>query len=224
VKVINLTNDSNIYTSNVYFLLGDWKAIDDVNTLIDVGRDSLIIEKLKKLDTGVGKKRVDKVILTHGHYDHVSLLPTIKDEFKPEIYAFHLFDGVNHVLKDGQTLKLADRWFEIIHTPGHTSDSICLYCEQEAVLFAGDTSLIITTTDGSYHEDFISAFEKIARRNIAAIYPGHGGPITTRVKQLLYMSLDNIRKSKTFSKICNPGRRLLSTGLRQKYIYLFSGV
>jgi len=196
MKVINLTSDSNIYTSNVYLLLGDWKSIDDVNTLIDVGRDPSIIEKIKQLDTGVGKKKVEKVVLSHGHYDHASLLPAIKDEFDPKAYAFHLFDGVNHVLRDGQTLKLADSWFEVIHTPGHTNDSICLYCEQEAVLFSGDTSLIITTTDGSYQEDFVSALEKIARRNITAIYPGHGEPIIDGAKHLIYMSLDNVRKSK----------------------------
>ena len=196
MKIINLTRDSKIYTSNVYFLLGDWKGVDDVNALIDVGRDHLIIEKIKQLDTGVGKKRVEKVVLTHGHYDHASLLPVIKDEFNPKAYAFHSFDGVSHILRDGQTLKLADRWFEVIHTPCHTGDSICLYCAQDAVLFSGDTSLIITTTDGSYQEDFISALEKIARRNITAIYPGHGGPIIDSVKQSIYMSLDKVRKGK----------------------------
>jgi len=118
MKIINLTRDSTIYTSNVYFLLGDWKAVDDVNALIDVGRDPSIIRKIQDLDTGVGKKRVQKVVFTHGHYDHVSLLPAIKDEFNPEVYAFHSFDGVNHVLRDGQTLRLADRRFEVIHTPG----------------------------------------------------------------------------------------------------------
>ncbi|MBW1739146.1 MAG: MBL fold metallo-hydrolase, partial [Deltaproteobacteria bacterium] len=96
MKIINLTRDSTIYTSNVYFLLGDWKAVDDVNALIDVGRDPSIIRKIQDLDTGVGKKRVQKVVFTHGHYDHVSLLPAIKDEFNPEVYAFHSFDGVNH--------------------------------------------------------------------------------------------------------------------------------
>ena len=198
MKIINFTLDSKIYTSNVYFLLGDWKRIDDVNALIDVGRDPSIIEKIKRLDTGVGKKKVEKVVLTHGHYDHVSLLPAIKDEFHPRAYAFHSFDGVKHVLRDGQTLKLADRWFEVIHTPGHTSDSICLYCEQEAVIFSGDTSLIIPTTNGSYQEEFISALERIARRNITAIYPGHGEPITEGAKQLIYRSLDNVRKSNVF--------------------------
>jgi len=198
MKIINLTRDSNIYTSNVYFLLGDRKGMDDVNTLIDVGRDPSIIEKIKRLNTGAGKQRVEKVILTHGHYDHVDLLPAIKDEFHAKAYAFHLFAGVNHLLTDGQTLKLADRCFEIIHTPGHTGDSICLYCEQDGVLFSGDTSLIISTTGGSYMEDFVEALKKVARREIRTIYPGHGEPITEDVKKLIYLSLDNVRKSKIF--------------------------
>lgn len=196
MKIINLTHDSDTYTSNAYFLLGDWKAIDDVNALVDVGRDPLIIDKIKKLDAGAGKHKIEKVILTHNHYDHVDLLPIIKDNFAPDVYAFHSFDGVGHVLKNGQTLKLADRRFEVIHIPGHTTDSICLYCEQDKVLFSGDTTLIITTTNGSYQEDFVRAFERIARRNITVIYPGHGEPITHRVKQSLYSSLDNVRKSK----------------------------
>jgi len=161
-----------------------------------VGRDPLIIDKIRRLDTGVGKPKVDKVILTHGHYDHASLLPAIKDEFHPKAYAFHPFNGVSHALRDGQTMKLADRWFEVIHTPGHTGDSICLYCEQDSVLFAGDTTLSITTANGSYQKDFVEALRKVARREIKKIYPGHGDPITRNVKRLIYMSLDNVRKSR----------------------------
>jgi len=196
LKVINLTINSDTYTSNVYLLLGDRKAVNDVNALIDVGRDPSAITTLQELDTGVGKKRVERVVLTHSHFDHVSLLPSIMDEFGPEVYAFHSFDGVNHLLRDEQTLKLADRIFEVIHTPGHTADSICLYCEQDAAIFSGDTSLIVTTTEGSYEQSFLMALERIARRNITTIYPGHGEPITNNVKQLLYASLNNVRKSK----------------------------
>lgn len=198
MKIRNLTNDSIIYTSNVYFILGDRKGIDDANTLIDVGRDPAIIEKIKQIDTGVGKKRVEKVVLTHGHYDHTALLQTIKDEFDPAINSFNAFNGVTHTLKDGQMLKLADRWFEVIYSPAHTSDSICLYCEEDGILFSGDATLIITSTDGSHHEDFVSALETIAKRKVSVILPGHGPPIDDRVKYLLYKSLDNVRKSKIF--------------------------
>ena len=198
MKIINLTAESSVYTSNVYLLLGSYNAMDDVNTLIDVGRDLSIIDKIRQLDTGVGKNKVDKVILTHGHFDHAGLLPTIKDEYNPEVYSFHPFNGVGHALRDGQTLKVADRTFDVIHTPGHTSDSICLYCEEEAVLFSGDTSLSITTTGGSYSVAFLKALEKIARRNITSIYPGHGDPIVDRAKKLIYMTLDNVRKSRIF--------------------------
>lgn len=198
MKIINLTAESIVYTSNVYLLLGDFNAMNDVNTLIDVGRDPSIIDKIRHLDTGVGKNKVDKVILTHGHFDHAGLLPTIKDEYNPEVYSFHAFDGVDYALRDGQTMKVADRTFDVIHTPGHTSDSICLYCEEEAVLFSGDTTLSITTTGGSYSAAFLKALEKIARRNIASIYPGHGDPIVDHAKKLIYMTLDNVRKSKIF--------------------------
>ncbi|MCK4542235.1 MAG: hypothetical protein KAU17_08380, partial [Spirochaetales bacterium] len=64
MRVINLTENSSTYTANVYFVRGSWNAIDDVNTLVDVGRDSKIIERIDAISGGVGKKKIDQVILT----------------------------------------------------------------------------------------------------------------------------------------------------------------
>ena len=110
MKILNLTSDSKMYTSNVYLITGTWNAINDLNTLIDVGRDSSVIEKINNASTGVGKHRVEQVVLTHSHYDHASLLPQIKKTFKPEVYAYSSsLEGVDHLLKDGDMLKLKDR-------------------------------------------------------------------------------------------------------------------
>jgi len=136
MKILNLTSKSKIYTSNVYLITGNHNAIDDVNTLIDVGRDPSMINMLNNASTGVGKKRVEQVVLTHSHYDHTSLLPEISEIFKPEVYAFSRFiKGVDHLVNDGDMLRLGDRTFEIIYTPGHSNDSICLYCEEDGALF-----------------------------------------------------------------------------------------
>jgi len=65
---------------------------------VDVGRDPAVIDKINNASTGVGKKRVGQVILTHSHYDHSSLFPIIKEVFNPVIYAFSpFFEGADHI-------------------------------------------------------------------------------------------------------------------------------
>lgn len=184
-----------MYTSNVYLITGTWNALNDVNTLIDVGRDSAIIEILNNASTGIGKKRLDQVILTHSHYDHANLLPQIREIFRPQVYAFSSsLEGVDHLLKDGDVLKLGDRMFEIIYTPGHSNDSICLYCYEEHILFVGDMNIPIQSTDGSYEKRFIIGFEKFSHMDIKKIYFGHGNPIVNECNKIINTSLENIRK------------------------------
>lgn len=197
MKLFNLTNDSKIYTSNVYLITGTRNAIEDVNTLIDVGRDPLTIERINHASTGVGKKRIEQVILTHSHYDHVSLMPQIRQNFNPKVFAFSpSLKGVDHLLKDGDMMKFGDRMFEIIYTPGHSNDSVCLYCEEEHILFAGDTTVVIMSNQYSYEKSFVHALEKLCKRDIRTIYFGHGEPRREKCNEMLRMSLENVRESK----------------------------
>ncbi|RLC07900.1 MAG: MBL fold metallo-hydrolase [Deltaproteobacteria bacterium] len=197
VKVLNLTRDSrSAYTSNAYLVLGNHNALDDLNTLVDVGRDPLIIDRINEAPTGVGKHRVEQVVLTHSHYDHAEALPLIREAFHPVVYAFSAsLEGVDNILKGGETLKLGDRMFEVIYTPGHSNDSICLYCEQERTLFAGDTTLIVQSLGGTYEEGYIRALEKLCRRDIRAIYLGHGEPLLKDCNRTLRNTLRNVKKS-----------------------------
>ena len=196
MKIMNLTKYSKTYTSNVYLILGTWNAIQDVNTLVDVGRDPQVIEKIKSAPTGVGKRRVEQVVLTHSHYDHAGNLPLIRETFHPKMYAFsRALAGVDHILRDGDTLTLGDKMIEVIYTPGHSHDSVCLYCEEDKALFSGDTMLTVQSIGGTYEPGYIHALQKLCRRDIEAIYPGHGEPLLKHCNQVLRSTLRNVKAS-----------------------------
>jgi glyoxylase-like metal-dependent hydrolase (beta-lactamase superfamily II) len=193
MKIANLTLGSAVYTSNAYLLTGTWNAIPDVNTLIDTGRDAKIIEAIHNSPTGVEKRRDDLVILTHSHYDHASMVQAIKKEFGPVVCGCSSnFEGTDRVLKDGERIRVADLDAMVILTPGHSNDSLCLYCEKEGILFVGDTPVIIQTRDNTYEDAFIASLERIASLDVTAIYPGHGSPVLSRCNELIRQSLANV--------------------------------
>jgi len=200
MKILNLKSNNNIYSSNVYFVLGDSNAIDDVNTLVDVGRDPSIIERIEEASTGVGKQRVEQVVLTHSHYDHVSLLPQIRKRYHPKVCAYSAsVDGVDRLLRDGETLKIGDEAFEVIYMPGHSNDSICLYCQNEGVLFVGDSHVVLISTSDNYEQGFVNALIRIAHKNVKAIYFGHGDPLLTDCNAKIRLSLKMVEETRKVS-------------------------
>lgn len=208
MKVINVPSSPLLYSSNVYLLLGDWKRIEDINTLIDVGSDPNIVQALNKLDTGIGKKRVEQVILTHCHSDHTAALPAFIEAFHPTVCAFSPFvEGIDRILKNGDRLRIGERMAEIIHTPGHSSDSISIYIEDEEILFVGDAPVIIRTANGGYEEDYLNALKELNLRKVRRIYFGHGEPLLHDAQDALLDSLKNVRKSRHSPK---TGHKALS--------------
>jgi glyoxylase-like metal-dependent hydrolase (beta-lactamase superfamily II) len=186
MRVVILENSGLVYTSQTYLVLGSGSRLEDVNTIVDVGQDPAILTSIQRAPTGVGKWPVEQVVLTHGHSDHCALLPRFREAFHPKVFAFSpSIAGVDVVLRDGDRLRMGDEDFEVIHTPGHSSDSICLYSHAEGVLFAGDSPLLITSTVGTYEAGFLSALEKLCAREVRRIYFGHGAPLTERCNERL---------------------------------------
>ncbi|MCX6665626.1 MAG: MBL fold metallo-hydrolase [Euryarchaeota archaeon] len=192
MKVTNLTEGSKIYTSNVYLILGDFNGIDDVNTIIDSGRDSSIFNKITMINTGLGKKQVDQIIITHCHFDHNALAPELKKICNAKILAYSKEqESVDILLKEGMFLKAGDRQLEVIYTPGHSFDSISLWEPKQGILFTGDMNLELS--NNCKYEDFVvESFHKLIRLDITLVYPGHGPPIDgERVKKMVRESLNN---------------------------------
>ncbi len=198
MRVVTLENSGRIYTSQVYLVLGGRSQLEDVNTLVDVGADPAILASIQRAPTGVGKWAVDQVVVTHSHSDHCALLPEVRAAYHPRVLAFSpSLAGVDATLSDGDSVRMGDRRFEVIHTPGHSSDSICLYNQAEGVLFAGDTPLLITSSAGCYEAGFQAALQKLCARDVRRIYFGHGPPLTEGCNERL-------RESYRLAASCAP--------------------
>ncbi len=192
MKIIKLKRNPNEYTCNAYLVLGSWNRIQDKNTLIDVGYDGYIIDEIESINTGVGKKHIDQVVITHNHYDHTAGLPAIIEKYKPVVYGNMKSQYVDKVLKDGDIIMIGDNEFDVIEVPTHSDDSILLYCRKEGILFSGDTTLTVRTSEGNYDRKFIDTLAYLSKTNIKTIYHGHDDPIIHEARNVILNSLNRI--------------------------------
>jgi len=194
LKIINLTKNSTTYTSNAYYIRGEWNTLEDINTVIDTGRDPAFFDAIDKIYTGVGKTPVERVLLTHNHYDHTSNLKEIVKKWNPPVYTKSRSNNyTTNIVKDGDVIKVGDSDTIVIDCPVHSSDSVCYYIPSQKILFSGDTNLI-NLSDSDFQPDFVKCLEKISSFDISIIYPGHGDPITFNCNKKIKQSIEKVRK------------------------------
>ena len=85
-------------------------------------------------------------------------------------------------MEDGDTIAVGGVTIEVVHTPGHTLGSICLYLREERALFTGDTVLGLGTVAIAPppHGDmglYIQSLERLKGYDAALLCPGHGPPV-----------------------------------------------
>jgi hydroxyacylglutathione hydrolase len=159
------------------------------------GREKVLI------DAGADvKDKVDVVILTHAHFDHIAFLDKIVKRNKCKVYASETDARdiekvtkkvaaemspvqikpvkVDRKLKAGEIIKFKDFSLKVIETPGHTNGSISLFNEKTMELFSGDTLFFnggVGRTDfptGSAKE-LTASLKKLSKLKIKVLYPGH---------------------------------------------------
>jgi glyoxylase-like metal-dependent hydrolase (beta-lactamase superfamily II) len=181
---------------NAYFINGKKRI------LIDPGHYQLfghVKEHLSRLS--LSPEDIDIVLVTHGHPDHIEGVRTFVDtstliaissvemrfikavaphygevlgvpNFEPDI-----------LLQEGD-LKIGDLTFQVIHTPGHSPGSLCVYWPEKKVLFTGDVvfnqGVGRIDVPGGNGEELKESIRKISRLEVNHLLPGHGDVISGR--------------------------------------------
>ena len=122
------------------------------------------------------RAKVGRVVLTHEHIDHSATVAELAGALGAKVVA-HESSPVQHdvAVTDGDSLRLGKKDVKVIHTPGHTDDSICLY--DGGHLFTGDTLFVGTIGKFAYDragEMYDSLHGPIMKLPDSTIlYPGH---------------------------------------------------
>jgi glyoxylase-like metal-dependent hydrolase (beta-lactamase superfamily II) len=175
---------------NVYAYLVDGPQL----TLIDaglVGSGKRVVREVARLGRSMGD--LTRIICTHAHPDHIGGVREIADDREVEILMhpadlaglkvtlrdavanrnrgqliayFTRHPGEATPVEDGEVLPIMGG-LRVVHTPGHTPGSICLYAPHHKLLFVGDTLQVIrgkvTFASSVFSEDLPLAMASVSR-------------------------------------------------------------
>ena len=181
--------------ANCYILETDQKNA----VAVDIGGDPEILLRLLR-QQGL---QLDRILLTHGHYDHMGGVARVQQETGAPVYIHGddlgmLTDPVQSLatpmgmqgfepvpdgklLTDGAKIRLDDLELTVLHTPGHTPGSVCYL--GNGLLFSGDTLFRQSIGRTDFPGGSMPQMRKsLTRLNVLSgdllIYPGHNGAST----------------------------------------------
>lgn len=192
------------------YIIQDEKSKETM--VIDPAGD--VDEIIEMLD--ILQAKLKYIYLTHCHGDHIGGVKELKQRYGGQVVserreAQNLLDASKNLsyytclqeivievdarVDDNDLLHLGELQFKVIHTPGHTSGGSCLYCEEENLLFSGDTLFRGTwgRTDvptGDF-EDIINSITKklMVLPDETIVYTGHGKSTMIREEKPIYLEL-----------------------------------
>ena len=187
----------------------------------EMSKETMVIDPAGDVDKIVEmldilQSKLKYIYLTHCHGDHIGGVKELKQRCGGQVItqrltAENLLDvnvnltyyiGIGGLtietdarVDDNDLLHLGDLEFKVIHTPGHTSGGSCLYCEEQKLLFSGDTLFRGTwgRTDVPTG-DFEAVINSITKKLMilpdeTIVYPGHGKSTMIREEKPIYLEL-----------------------------------
>jgi glyoxylase-like metal-dependent hydrolase (beta-lactamase superfamily II) len=140
--------------------------------------------------------RIHLIADSHGHVDHIfdnaplqratgaPLAIHPEDAYRLDgrnSYGFEVEPSTaERELREGEQVRIGDLVFDVLHVPGHTEGSVCLYEERHALLLSGDVlfagSYGRTDLPGGSDDDMVASLARLARSlpDGVRVLPGHG--------------------------------------------------
>ena len=125
-------------------------------------------------------KKLDFILNTHHHADHIGANLELKRKYNSKILGFNLdknrIPGIDILLKENQKHKIGNLEFKVIFVPGHTKGHIAFFFEKEKIAFTGDTlfSLGCGRVFEGTHEEMFNSLNKIKKLPPdTKVYCGH---------------------------------------------------
>lgn len=150
------------------------------------------LEKVQQIITRKNLK-IKYIVNTHHHFDHTIGNESMAEFTKAKIIQHENSELKNDItVKDGDVIKFGNSELKVLHTPGHSKDSICLIGDGK--IFSGDTLFVgncgrIDLPGGSAKELFHSLFDTLYNLDDELVlYSGHNygpSPISTIGKEKL---------------------------------------
>jgi glyoxylase-like metal-dependent hydrolase (beta-lactamase superfamily II) len=130
-----------------------------------------------------GFSQPSRVLLTHRHRDHLGGVGQLRERYrglrvsKMRHKDADLPEPIDD-LRDGEIVHGEGVTLRPVYTPGHASDHLCYYLEEEQALFTGDVILggsttVIPADDGDLL-DYLASLRRLLDLDVRRIYPAHG--------------------------------------------------
>lgn len=195
------------FSCNIYVITGDYL------TIVDAGNDYTAFVELFELS--FEPTDIQKVVLTHGHRDHAmgvfELLRSYPSLIESGGFELILHEAAPLELKEvvqqfgfpvtevrgGETLELGGFEWEVIHTPGHTIDGICLYHAPTRTVFTGDMVLPHAMAEpdefaGGRLDHYLFGLKALLKKDIENLLPGHGIPVASAGKTVIEQTYEGV--------------------------------
>ncbi len=144
----------------------------------------MLLESLEdRMDCG---ERVERIVLTHHHQDHVGGAVALQEAVGVPIVAHPATAAmvkfpVNEEWNDGQLIDCGGRQLRAHHTPGHAPGHLVFQDEASKAMIAGDMvtsvgTIVIAPDDGDL-EQYLASLDKMRALDASVLLPAHGGPL-----------------------------------------------